>query len=110
MNKKTLAIILGTAAIAAAPQAFAQEAAPAEPAAAPAPASSFSEADLQAYAGVAAKLNEIQAEAGLSETDKQAKMASAVQSSGLDIAKFNAITEASKTDTALREKLQAAAK
>lgn len=107
MNKQTLAIILGTAAIAAAPQAFAQEAAPVEQAA---PTSSFSEAELQAYAGVAAKLNQIQAEAGLSETDKQAQMASAVQSSGLDIAKFNAITEASKTDTALREKLQAAAK
>lgn len=107
MNKKTLAIILGTAAMTAAPQAFAQEAAPAEQAA---PASSFSDADIQAYAGVAAKINQIQAEAGLSETDKQAQMASAVQSSGLDVAKFNAITEASKTDTALREKLQAAAK
>lgn len=104
---KAFAVILGALAIAAAPNAMAQEAAP--PAAdQAAPTSSFSEADIAAYAGVAVQINKIQADAALSEADKQTQMAAAVQKSGMDVAKFNAITEASKTDPVLKQKLQAA--
>jgi len=105
---KAFAVILGAAAIAAAPQVLAQEAAPPAPAEQAAPTSSFSEADITAYAGVAVQINKIQADAALSEADKQTQMAAAVQNSGMDIAKFNAITEASKTDPVLKQKLQAA--
>lgn len=102
---KAFAIILTTAALAATPQAFAQDAAPAEQTA---PASTFSDAEIQTYAGVAAQINKIQSDAAIPEADKQAQMAAAVQKSGLDVAKFNAITEASKTDPVLQQKLQAA--
>lgn len=104
---KAFAFILGAAAIVASPQAFAQDAAPSAADQA-APNSSFSEADIAAYAGVAAQINKIQADAALSEADKQAQMAAAVQQSGMDISKFNAITEASKTDPVLKQKLHAA--
>lgn len=107
--KKAFAVTLGALTLAAAPYASAQDAAPA-PAeqAAPAAASTFTDGDIKTYAGVAAQLSKIQSDAALSETDKQAQMAAAVQASGLEIAKFNAITEASKSDPELQKKIQAA--
>jgi hypothetical protein len=88
--------------------ALAQVAAPAPGAAQQPDAASaaISDADIQAYASVAVKLNEISGNAALSEADKNAQMAAAVQSSGLDVAKFNAITESSKSDPALQKKIQ----
>lgn len=106
--KKTLALALGGLMLAGgATSALAQDA-PAPDAAprADAAAAAISDADIQAYASVAVKLNEISGNAALSEADKNAQMAAAVQSSGLDIAKFNAITEASKSDSALQKKIQ----
>lgn len=105
--KKAFAVTLGALTLAAAPYASAQDAAPA-PAEQAAPAATFSDGDIKTYAGVAAQLNKIQSDAALSETDKQAQMAAAVQASGLEIAKFNAITEASKSDPELQKKIQAA--
>jgi len=104
---KAFAITLGALTVAAAPAALAQEAPAAETAA---PSSSFSDAELQIYAGVAQQLNKIQADAALSEAEKQAQMAAAVQQSGMDVAKFNAITQASKNDQALQKKLQESAR
>lgn len=113
--KKAFALVTGAVGMMAmAPLAVAQEAPPADPAAsagqaAPAPAapaSSFTDQEIQAYATVAVELNKIQADASVSEADKQSQMAAAVQKSGLDIAKFNAITDASKTDPALQQKLR----
>lgn len=106
-NQIATAILASLVAMTAAPSAIAQDAAPADKAA---PASSFSDADIKAYAGVALKINKIQADAALSEADKQKQMAAAVQDSGMDVAKFNAITEASKSDPALKQKLQEAAR
>jgi hypothetical protein len=90
----------GLAMIAGAPHAFAQNAAPAQQ-----DTAAISDGDIKAYAAVAAKVNTIQADAKLSEADKQTKMAAAVKDSGLDTDKFNAITAASRTDPQVRQKL-----
>lgn len=106
--KKTLALALGGLMLAGgATSALAQDApAPGAAPQADAASAAISDADIQAYASVAVKLNEISGNAALSEADKNAQMAAAVQASGLDIAKFNAITEASKSDPALQQKIQ----
>ena len=109
--KKSLALVTAALAIATAPQAFAQDASSAKQAdtnADAGAAGAFSDADVSAYASVAGQLNTIQANTALSDADKQTQMAAAVQQSGLDVAKFNAITEAAKTDTALQKKIQEA--
>jgi hypothetical protein len=93
----------GLAMIVGAPAAFAQNAAPAQQ-----DAAAISDSDIQAYASVAAKLNTIQADASLSEADKNAKMVAAVKDSGMDTDKFNAITTAARTDPQVRRKIQEA--
>jgi hypothetical protein len=87
------------------PAAAAQDAAPVEEAA---PAATISDAEIQAYADVAVALNKIQADASLSEADKSARMSAAVQKSGMDPSRFNAITEAASKDPQLKQKLQEA--
>lgn len=102
--KRIFALTLaGFSMLAVAPAAMAQEAPPADEAS---PAASFSDADIQTYASVAVELNKIQSDASLSEADKSTQMAAAVQKSGMDAAKFNAITEAAAKDPALKQKLQ----
>ena len=104
--RRTLAFTLGAAAVLAiTPTAVAQDAPPAEEAA---PAATISDAEIQAYANVAVELNKIQSDASLSEADKSAQMTAAVQKSGLDPARFNAITEAASKDPQLKQKLQEA--
>lgn len=103
--KKTAILVASAIGLATASPALAQDTGPAAEAA---PSTSYSDADVQAYAAVAAELNRIQADTALSETDKQNQMVAAVQNSGLDVDRFNAITEASRTDPELRQKLQEA--
>lgn len=111
--KKTA--LLALASVAMNSTAWAQTGAPAgaAPASAtpssPAASSSFSDDELQKFASAAIQLNKIQADAGVAATDKQPKMLAAVQASGLDPAKFNAIAQAAQTDPALQQKIQAAA-
>lgn len=64
--------------------------------------------DINSFAKAAIQLNEIQADATLDQTRKQTAMVSAVQETGLDPVKFNAIAEASKTNPELQQKVQAA--
>ena len=103
MNRPLALALCGLAMITSAPNAFAQYAAPAQR-----DAAAISDADIKAYASVAAKADKIQADASLSEADKNAQMAAAVKDSGLDPDKFNAITAASKTDPQLQRKIRAA--
>jgi hypothetical protein len=84
-------------------------AAPASPPAAAAGATNFSDADLQKFASAAIELNKIQSDASVPAADKQPKMLAAVQASGMDPAKFNAIAEAAQSDPSLQQKIQAAA-
>jgi hypothetical protein len=96
VNKTLVLALSGLALIAGATNAAAQD-----PAA-------ISDADIKAYATVAAKVSKIQADAKLSDADRNAQMAAAVKESGMDTEKFNAITSASKTDPEVRRKLQEA--
>jgi hypothetical protein len=99
---KTLALtVAGLALIAGAPNALAQNAAPAEQNSA-----AISDSDITTYATVAAAVNSIKSDASLSEAEKSAKMAAAVQDSGMAIDKFDAITAASKTDPQVRRKIR----
>jgi len=114
VNIKTKAA-LAAATIAFAPAALAQTAAPSAaspPAAAAsgtAASTSFSDDDLKKFASAAIEINKIQSDTATPDTDKQPKMLAAVQKSGLPPEKFNQIAEAAQTDTALQQKIQAAA-
>ncbi|WP_343612057.1 DUF4168 domain-containing protein [Novosphingobium sp.] len=115
--KATLSSI---AALAFVPAAFAQTApatatpeastppAAAAPAA-PAAAGAFSDDDVQKYATALVAVNKVQTDTTVPDADKQAKMAAAVQQSGVDIQKFNAITQSMQTDKALQQRIQVAA-
>lgn len=98
-----IAVIAG--ALALIPVAFAQTANPAPSSA----AASVSDADVQKFAVAAVALNGVQADASIAPADKPAKMAAAVQQSGLDPQKFNAIAQAAETDPLLQKKIQVAA-
>lgn len=88
----------------------APSAAPAPGAAAPATsADTYSDADLKAFARAAIAANNIQQDAAVPATEKQPKMLAAVQAEGLDPVKFNAIAQASQSDPALKQRIQAAA-
>lgn len=86
--------------------------APSAPAASTAPqaaASSFTDADLKAFARAAIAASKIQQDAAVAPAEKQPKMLAAVQAQGLDPAKFNAIAKASDADPALAKRIQQAA-
>ncbi len=78
-------------------------------AAAPAAGGAFSDDDVQKYATALVAVNKVQTDTTVPDADKQAKMAAAVQSSGVDIQKFNAITQTMQTDKALQQRIQIAA-
>ena len=78
----------------------------APPAAAP---TSFSDADVDKFAGAALAVQKIQQDATVPDTDKQAKMSAAVTSSGLTPEQFNAMATASQSDPALMKRIQTAA-
>lgn len=97
-----------TAPATATPDASAPPPAAAAPAA-PAAAGTFSDTDVQQYAAALVAVNKVQTDATVPDADKQAKMAAAVQQSGVDIQKFNAITQSMQTDKALQQRIQVAA-
>jgi hypothetical protein len=109
MSKLALMSVMS---LAAAP-ALAQSTAPAQPAAAtpatPAAATSFSDDEIKKFASAAVELNKIQTDTTVTAEQKQPKMLAAVQATGLDPQKFNAIGQAAQSDPALQQKIQAAA-
>ncbi|MGV3769091.1 MAG: DUF4168 domain-containing protein [Sphingobium phenoxybenzoativorans] len=118
MNRISKLMIMSILPLSAAGTAFAQAAAPAEPAApgqaapapaAPAGAATFSDEEIQKFAAAAVELNKIQSDATVTAEQKQPKMLAAVQATGLDPQKFNAIGQAAQSDPALQQKIQAAA-
>lgn len=115
MNIKTNATIaaaglMGVAmALPAHAQTAEQPAAPPAPAAPAAPASSFSDSEVEQFASAAVNIQQIQQEPAGTTEDKQTKMAGAVQQSGLTPQKFNEIAMASRSDSNLMQRIQAAA-
>ncbi len=83
--------------------------APAPSAAPQTAASSFTDADLKAFARAAIAAGKIQQDAAITPAEKQPKMLAAVQAQGLDPVKFNAIAKASDADPALAKRIQEAA-
>jgi hypothetical protein len=67
-----------------------------------------SDTQIDQFAKATIKLQKIDADAKLDADAKQAKMAAAVKSSGLDPARYNEIAKAIPTDDALRSKVQVA--
>ncbi|MDB5715118.1 MAG: hypothetical protein JWO15_2515 [Sphingomonadales bacterium] len=90
------------------PAALAQTADPA-PMAPRSAAVSVSDADVQKFAVAAVALNSVQQDASIAQAEKPAKMVAAVQRSGLDPQKFNAIAQAAEADPLLQKKIQVAA-
>lgn len=100
------ATLIATPALAqdtAAPAAPATQAAP--PAAAP---STVTDAELKQFAKAALAVDKVSKDTTVAAADKQKKMAEAVTSSGLPPARFNEIAQASQSDPALQQKVQAA--
>lgn len=110
---KLFKAILGAAAVLSCAQGASAQTAPATPsapAAEPAPAAAtFTDDQVQKYATAMVAVNKIQTDATIPAADKQAKMGAVVQSSGVDIPTFNAMTQASQTDKALQARIQTAA-
>lgn len=100
-------LMAGTALHAQAPETAAPADAQAAPAPnAPAAASSFTDADLKAFARAAIAASKIQQDTTVADTEKQPKMLAAVQAEGLDPVKFNNIAQASQADPDLHKRIQ----
>lgn len=122
MNTKFLTSVAAAATLAFAPAAFAQDTTEAEAAEAPAAdvtgeadaaapsaataAASFTEEQIASFAKALNEIETIQADASLDATTKQTRMASAVETAGLDVNTFNAIATQSQTDAELQAKIQ----
>lgn len=78
------------------------------PAASGAAQASFTREEIASFAKAATKIGDIQQNAQLDDSQKQVAMAAAVKESGLDITRFNAMSQASRTDPALQKQVQAA--
>lgn len=91
-----------------------QTPAPAAQDSATAPASSgtaqagFTREEIASFAKAATKIGDIQQNSQLDDSQKQVAMAAAVKESGLDINRFNAMSQASRTDPALQNQVKAA--
>jgi len=111
----TMAALLGATALcsaAALAQTTPQTPPQATPPAATTPgaaATTYTDADVDQFAGAALAVQKIQQDATVPDADKQTKMAAAVSSSGLTPEKFNAIATASQSDPALMKRIQIAA-
>jgi hypothetical protein len=105
---KTLALALGSLTIIAATPAAAAPAAAPDNGAAQA-AAGFTDADIEAYVTATADVMKLWSDASLSADEKQEQMKAAVRTAGLDVARFNAITRAAKTDEELKARLRKAA-
>lgn len=108
--------ILVGAALVGAPAALAQttpQTSPqSSPQATPAPgaaAAAVSDAEIDQFVTAALAVEKVRADTTLAETDKNAKMASAVTGSGLTTDRFNAIGQAMQADPALNKRIQTAA-
>jgi len=88
--------------------ALAQAGAPAADASAQAQAS-VSAAEVEQFAKAAMAVAEIRSDATITDADKPARLAAAVESSGLQPARFNEIAAASREDEALMKQIQDAA-
>lgn len=69
----------------------------------------YSDTEVNQFTKAVMALQSIQKDAAVPAADKQAKMAGAVQQSGLPPEKFNEIATASNTDEALMQRIQLAA-
>ncbi len=89
--------------------ALAQTEAPAAPApeeaATPAP---VTDAEVTMFAKAALAADKVSKDTTIAATDKQAKMADAVTSNGLEPLRFNQIAQAAQSDPALQKKVQGA--
>ncbi|MCM8730035.1 DUF4168 domain-containing protein [Hephaestia sp. GCM10023244] len=72
-------------------------------------AGAVSDAEVDQFASAAVAVQKIGSDATVAEDAKQAKMAEAVQSSGLKPERFNEIAQASQADPALQARIQTAA-
>jgi len=70
---------------------------------------SFTDTEVRQFAGAALSVNKIQQEGGVPAAEKQTKILAAVQKSGLSPQRFNEIAQASRSDPALMQRVQAAA-
>ena len=92
------------------PQTSPQTSPQATPAPAPgAAATAVSDAEIDKFVTAALAVEKVRTDTTLAETDKNAKMASAVTGSGLTTDRFNAIGQAMQADPALNKRIQTAA-
>lgn len=69
---------------------------------------SFTPEEIASFAKAATKIGDIQQSTTLDDSQKQVAMAAAVKESGLDVTRFNAMSQATRTDPALQKQVQAA--
>lgn len=108
VNADANANISGAGSAAAAPPTSAQQL-PAPPTAASPSATSFSDTELEQYVRAALAVQRVQQDQAMPDTDKQAKMAQAVQQEGLSPERFNEVASAAQADPALQQRIQAVA-
>jgi hypothetical protein len=100
-----LAIGAGTAFAAQAADAATEATASAEAQA----TASFSDVEVEQFARAALAVQEVRTDAAITAEDKPARLAAAVEQSGLEPTRFNEIAEASRSDDALMKQIQDAA-
>ncbi|WP_186456837.1 DUF4168 domain-containing protein [Sphingomonas suaedae] len=90
--------------------ALAQTTPPAPPApqTTPATPAPVTDEEVTKFAKAALAADAVSKDAAIPATEKQAKMAEAVVSNGLEATRFNEIAQASQSDPALQQKVQAA--
>lgn len=115
---KRISTLAAGIALAIAPAALAQTAPQTAPAPAPAPAppqaapvtnASVNDTELTQFVTVALQIEQIKKDATIPEAEKTAKMATAASASGIDPQRFNAISQAMGSDSALNARVQAKA-
>lgn len=72
-------------------------------------ASTFTDTEVQQYAKAALEVNKINADAAIPAAEKNTKFVAAITASGLQPQRFNEISQAMASDTALNQRIQAAA-
>lgn len=96
------------AADAASPNALPPEGAGNAPSTTPLPSGEYTAAEIDSYAKATVKAQAINSDTSLDAQSKQAAMVAAVQESGLQPARYNAISAALGTDPTLRAQVEAA--
>lgn len=72
-------------------------------------ASTFTDTEIQQYATAALAVNKINEDTSIPAAEKNPKFVAAITSSGLQPQRFNEISQAMASDTALNQRIQAAA-